>query len=130
MQTQSNEKRCINYTAKDYEKQLAILRRKLEDAETQRAKKIQMRSLSENLLKATKADVECKQFASLRSQVAKMMAKIDVGEKELEEANAAAESYAPQLATAAAQLDAFKKDSGDHVKKFTEQLKQLTRRGC
>ena len=45
MQTQSNEKRRINYVAADYEKKLAILRRKLEDAETQRAKEIQMRCI-------------------------------------------------------------------------------------
>ncbi len=115
MHTQSNEKRCNNYAAKDYEKQLAILRRKLEDAETQRAKEFEMRCLSKNLLKATKAEVECKQFASLTSQVDRMMAKMDADEKELEEAKVAAEGYAAQLATATAQLDAFKKVSGDHV---------------
>ena len=119
--TQSNEKRSGNhYIAKGYEKQLDILRRQLEDAETKRAKEFQMRCHAENLLKATKAEVECKQFASLTSQVDRMMAKIDADEKDLEEAKAAAEGYAAQLATATAQLDALKKDSGDHVKQLTE----------
>ena len=43
--TQSNEKkRCSNYDAKEYEKQIGILRRKLDDAETQRAN-VRARSL-------------------------------------------------------------------------------------
>jgi chromosome segregation ATPase len=89
------------------------------------AKEMQTRRDYENLLKATTIDAEFKQFSSLRSQVDKMMAKMDVDEKELEEAKAAAKSYAAQLATATAQLNAFKKDSGDHVKKLTEQLNTL-----
>ena len=84
-----------------------------------------MRCHAENLLKATKAEVECKQFASLTSQIDRMLAKIDADEKDLDEAKVAADSYAAQLATATAQLDALKKDSGDHVKQLTEQLTNL-----
>ena len=46
-------------------------------------------------------------------------------EEQLAQAKVAAEGYAAQLATATAQLDAFKKYSGDHVKKITEQLNNL-----
>ena len=86
MQTQSNEKRCNNYVAADYEKKLAMLTRKLEDAEMQGAKETKMRRHYEHLVNDTKSDVECKQFASLTSQVDRMMAKMDADEKELEEA--------------------------------------------
>ncbi len=84
-----------------------------------------MRRHYEHLAAGTKAHEECRQFASLKSQVAKKLAKQYVDEKELDEAKAAAKGYADQLATAAAQLDAFKKDSGDLVNKLTQQLNNL-----
>ena len=119
MQTPSNEKRCSNYAAKDYEKQIAILRRKLEDAETERANETKMRRHYEHLVNDTKSD------RSLQTHVAKTLARIDVDEDQLAQAKVAADGYVAQLATATAQLDAFKKDSGDHVKQLTEQLNNL-----
>ncbi len=119
MQTQSNEKRCSNYVANDYEKQLAILRRKV--AEMQGAIETKMRRHCEQPGSGTKTtDAECKKFASLKTHVSKTLARIDVDEEQLAKAKAAAEGYAAQFATPTAQLDAFKKDSGDLVNTFTQ----------
>ncbi len=83
MRTQSNEKRCSNYAANDYEKQLAILRRKV--AEMQGAIETKMRRHYEQSGTGTKTvDAKYKEFASLKTHVAKTLAKIDVDEKELE----------------------------------------------
>ncbi len=70
-------------------------------------------------------DAECKEFVSLKTHVAKTLARIDVDEEQVVEAKVAAEGYAAQLATATAQLDAFKKDSDDLVNKLTKQLNNL-----
>ncbi len=87
MPTPSNEKRCSNYAAKDYEKQNAILRTKLEDAETQRANETKMRRHYEHLATDTKkADAKCKELASLQTHVAKTLARIDVDEEQLAQA--------------------------------------------
>ncbi len=75
MQTPSNEKRCNNYAAKEYIKQIAILRRKLEDAETQRANETKMRRHYEHLVNDTKSD------RSLQTHVDKTLARIGVDEK-------------------------------------------------
>jgi hypothetical protein len=85
MQTQSNEKRCSNYVAKENEKQLAILRRKV--PEMQGALETKMRRHYEQLGTGTKTtDAECKEFASLKTHVAKTLARIEVDEEQLAEA--------------------------------------------
>jgi hypothetical protein len=82
MQTQSNEKSCSKYVAKDNETQLAILRRKV--SEMQGALETKMRRHYEQPGTGTKTvDAECKEFSSLQTHVAKTLARIDVNEEKL-----------------------------------------------
>ncbi len=124
MQTQSKEKRCNNYAANDYEKQLAILRKKV--AEMQGAMETKMKRHYEQPGTSTKTgDAECKEFVALKTHVSKTLARIDVDEEQLAKAKAPAEGYVAQLATATAHLETSKKDSGDLVIKLTQRLNNL-----